>query len=102
MNVLLILIEVKKLLLFLFLFAQPKCLRLPSNTNVTMITNYKDPNSPNTVLTDYYQCSVADPREVAMAQLLVVSYRNCLYTKIMKILQVDICRADTMSCIILA
>ena len=27
----------------------------------------------DTVLTDYYQCSIADPMEVAIAQLLVVS-----------------------------
>lgn len=48
-----------------------KCLRLPSNTEVIVLAGNRDPLSPNTVLTDYYQCSVADPREGTIAQLLV-------------------------------
>lgn len=37
-----------------------------------MVTNNKDPQSPNTAITHYYQCSVAEQREVALAQLLKV------------------------------
>jgi insulysin len=47
-----------------------KSLRLPSNSHVQLVLPNHDPSSSCTSITDYYQFSVADPREQVLTELL--------------------------------